>query len=71
MVQSFMGSSGVGNLELIDCTMDKFVYLEIFKQNQIQIANNLGIAQNFKLHKDNDPKHNAYICKLWAIIVLV
>ena len=67
MVWGCMTSTGIGNLEFIDGTMDKYVYLNILKQNLKQSARKLGISSNFKLYQDNDPKHTADICKLWVL----
>ncbi|GBO45338.1 hypothetical protein AVEN_222024-1 [Araneus ventricosus] len=62
-----MTSSGVGNLDFIDGTMNKYVYLDILKRNLKQSASNLGISRHFKLCQDSDPKHTADICKLWVL----
>ncbi|GBM62076.1 hypothetical protein AVEN_207296-1 [Araneus ventricosus] len=56
-----------GNLDFIDGTMNKYVYLHILKLNLKQSASNLGISRHFKLYQDNDPKHTADICKLWVL----
>ncbi|GBM10788.1 Transposable element Tcb1 transposase [Araneus ventricosus] len=62
-----MASSGVGNLDFIDGTMNKYVYLGILKRNLKQSASNLGISRHFKLYQDNEKKHIADICKLWGL----
>ncbi|GBN80605.1 hypothetical protein AVEN_264591-1 [Araneus ventricosus] len=62
-----MASSGVGNLDFIDGTMNKYVYLDILKRKLKQSASNLGISRHFKLYQDNDPKHTADIFKLWVL----
>ncbi|GBO30683.1 hypothetical protein AVEN_211102-1 [Araneus ventricosus] len=62
-----MASSGVRNLDFIDGTMNKYVYLDILKRNLKQSASNLEISRHFKLYQDNDPKHTADICKLWVL----
>ncbi|GBM91397.1 hypothetical protein AVEN_204270-1 [Araneus ventricosus] len=62
-----MAISGVGNLDFIDGTMNKYVYLDIRERNLKQSARNLGISRHFKLYQDNDPKHSADICKLWVL----
>ncbi|GBL59833.1 hypothetical protein AVEN_47754-1 [Araneus ventricosus] len=58
---------GVGNLHFIDGMMDKYMYLGILKQNLKQIAEKMAILPHYKLYQDNDPKHNAHICRLWAL----
>ncbi|GBN27051.1 Transposable element Tcb1 transposase [Araneus ventricosus] len=30
-------------------------------------AEKMGILPHYKLYQDNDPKHNAHICRLWAL----
>ncbi|GBL75493.1 Transposable element Tcb1 transposase [Araneus ventricosus] len=67
LVWGCMASSGMGNLEFIDGTMNKYVYLDILKRNLKQSASNLGISRHFKLYQDNDPKHTADVCKLWVL----
>ncbi|GBM22564.1 hypothetical protein AVEN_205950-1 [Araneus ventricosus] len=62
-----MTSSGVGNLDFIDGTMNKYVYLDILKRNLKQSASNLGISRHIKLYQEIDPKHTADICKLWVL----
>ncbi|GBO28970.1 Transposable element Tcb2 transposase [Araneus ventricosus] len=61
-----MSAVGVGNLHFIDGMMDKYMYLDILKQNLKQSAEKIGVLQHYKLYPDNDPKHNAHICRLWA-----
>ncbi|GBM80138.1 Transposable element Tcb2 transposase, partial [Araneus ventricosus] len=67
MVWGCMSAVGVGNLHFIDGIMDKCMYLGILKQNLKQSAEKMGILPHYKLYQDNDPKHNAHICKLWAL----
>ena len=43
-----MAASGTGNLVFIDSTMNKWVYLNILKNNLKQSAEKLGILSNFK-----------------------
>ncbi|GBO05172.1 hypothetical protein AVEN_45367-1 [Araneus ventricosus] len=62
-----MARSSVRNLDFIDSTMNKYVYLDILKRNLKQSESNLGISRHFKLYQDNDPKHTADICKLWVL----
>lgn len=67
MVWGCMSSAGVGNLHFIDGKMDRFVYLNILKNNVKQSAEKLGIKDNFAFYQDNDPKHTSEVCKLWLI----
>ncbi|GBO36848.1 hypothetical protein AVEN_97788-1 [Araneus ventricosus] len=62
-----MSDVGIGNLHFIDGMMDKYMYLDILKQNLKQSAEKMGILPHYKLYLDNDPKHNAHICILWAL----
>ncbi|GBM29998.1 hypothetical protein AVEN_39130-1 [Araneus ventricosus] len=67
MVLGCMSAVGVGNLHFIDGMMDKYMYLDILKQNLEQSAEKMGILPHHKLYQDNDSKHNAHICRLWAL----
>ncbi|GFX82075.1 transposable element Tcb1 transposase [Trichonephila clavipes] len=67
IVWGCMASSGFGNLHFIDGTMNKYVNLDILKQNLKQSASKLRISGHFNLYQDNDPKHTADICKLWVL----
>ncbi|GBO01040.1 Transposable element Tcb1 transposase [Araneus ventricosus] len=67
MVWGCMSAVGVGNLHFIDGITDKYMYLDILKQNLKQSAEKMGILPHYKLYQDNDPKHNARICRLWAL----
>ncbi|GBM97259.1 Transposable element Tcb1 transposase [Araneus ventricosus] len=67
MVLGCMSAVGVGNLHFIDGMMDKYMCLDILKQNLKQSAEKMGILPHYKLYQDNDPKHNAHICRLWAL----
>ncbi|GBM51833.1 hypothetical protein AVEN_25520-1 [Araneus ventricosus] len=51
-----MSAVGVGNLHFIDGMMDKYMYLDILKQNLKQSAEKMGILPHYKLYQDNDPK---------------
>ncbi|GBL87070.1 hypothetical protein AVEN_218766-1 [Araneus ventricosus] len=64
MVWGSTSAVGVGNLHFIDEMMDKYMYLDILKQNLKQSAEKMGISPHYKLYLDNDPKHNAHICRL-------
>ncbi|GBN30377.1 Transposable element Tcb1 transposase [Araneus ventricosus] len=67
MLWGCMSAVDVGNLHFIDGIMDKYMYLDILKQNLKQSAEKMGILPHYKLYQDNDPKHNAHICRLWAL----
>lgn len=67
MVWGCMSNAGVGKLHFIDGKMDKYVYLDILKQNVKQSADKLGIKNQFAFYQDNDPKHTSEVAKLWLI----
>ncbi|GBM81200.1 hypothetical protein AVEN_236413-1 [Araneus ventricosus] len=52
MVLGCMSAVGVGNLHFIDGMMDKYMYLDILKQNLKQSAEKLAYC---------------HICRLWAL----
>lgn len=58
---------GVGNLVFIDKLMDKWIYLNVLKNNIKQNAKNMGILNNFKFYADNGPKHNSYVVRSWLL----
>lgn len=61
MVWGCMSSSGPGKLVFIEGIMNKEAYLNILKQNLVQSARDLGLADDFILVQDNDPKHKARV----------
>lgn len=67
MVWGCMAAGGVGNLEFIDTTLDKYVYLGILKRNLRFSATKLGLPEVFWFQQDNDPKHTSYIVKFWLL----
>lgn len=67
MIWGCMASGGVGNLQFIESTMDKYDYLNILKRNLKQSAENLRLGDEFYFMHDNDPKHTAEVNKLWLL----
>lgn len=67
MVWACMSANGVGNLEFIETTMDKTIYLNLLKSNLLQSADKLGIRRDFRFYQDNDPKHKSGIVQSWLI----
>ena len=67
MVWGCMSGRGVGNLTFIDGIMDKWVYLNVLKENVVQSAEKLGLQGSYYFQHDNDPKHTAEIVKLWIL----
>ncbi|GBN79804.1 hypothetical protein AVEN_243359-1 [Araneus ventricosus] len=67
MVWGCISAVGDGKLHFIDGMMDKYMYLGILKQNLEQRVEKMGILPHYKFYQDNDPKYNAYICRLWTL----
>lgn len=67
MVWGCMAAGGVGQLEFIESTMDKWGYLNILKKNLKLSAENLNLSTTFLFQQDNDPKHTAEIVRLWLL----
>lgn len=67
LVWGCMSSSGLGELVFIDGIMDKFVYLNILKQNLKKSVEKLNLGENYYFQQDHDPKHTAYIVRQWII----
>ena len=63
MVWGCMTPSGTGNLIFIDGILDKYRYLNIFKNSLKESACKLGLFEDFHFQHDNDPKHTARIVK--------
>ena len=62
MVWGCFLSKGVGNLVFIDDIMDKFLYLDIVRDNLRESARIMGMDQ-FIFQQDNDPKHTSKLIK--------
>lgn len=67
MVWGCISASGVGNLVFIDGIMNKWVYLDILRNNLHTSAENMGIRNSFKLYADNDPKHSSFVAREWVL----
>lgn len=67
MVWGCMAANGVGKLQFIDTTMDKFQYLNILNENLKPSVNKLGLQDVYCFQHDNNPKHTAYIVKEWLL----
>lgn len=67
MVWSCMFGSSVKNLVFIDSIIDKWIYLNILKNNIKQNAEDMEILNNLKLYVNNDPKHNSYVARSWLL----
>ena len=69
MVCGCISSKGVGDLALINTTMDAQQYLDILKTNLIRNSNKFGFMQEikprFKFYQDNDPKHRLNMVRMW------
>lgn len=67
MVWGCMSASGVGNLVIVEDTMDQYKYIEILKNNLQASANKMGLGRNYIFQQDNDPKHSSLNAKLWIL----
>lgn len=67
MVWGCMASGGVGEMEFIESTMDKYAYLNILKTNLKKSVNRLQLDSEFWFQQDSDPKHTAEIVRLWLL----
>lgn len=67
MVWGCCGANGVGNLVFVEGNMDAKQYIEILKENLHASAEKLGIRQTFQMYQDNDPKHKAWITRMWLL----
>lgn len=67
MVWGCMAASGVGKLHFIECTMDRWVYLDVLKTNLRESVTALGIEKDFIFQQDNDPKHTSNIIREWLL----
>lgn len=67
MVWGCMAASGVGQLQFIESTMDKWGYLNILKHNLKQSAEQLNLSTTFWFQQDNDPKHTSEVVRLWLL----
>lgn len=59
LVWGCISTFGTGELVFIDSIMDKYIYLNILKNNLRKSAMKMGIVDTFKYYQDNDPKHKA------------
>ncbi|KAH8376336.1 hypothetical protein KR200_002696, partial [Drosophila serrata] len=59
VVWGCMAASRVGHLVFIDPTMDHKAYMKVLKDKLHQSASRLGLADDFWLQQDNDPKHTS------------
>ncbi|GFW22218.1 transposable element Tcb1 transposase [Trichonephila clavipes] len=62
-----MSAGGVGELAFIDGIKDKYVYLEILKDNLEKSVSKLGLGSGFIFQQDNDPKHTANTVQLYLL----
>lgn len=67
MVWGCVSAAGVGNLHFIEGNMDRFMYLNILKQNLVASARKLEIADDFRFYQDNDPKHSSRVVQEWLL----
>uniref|UniRef100_A0A0K8VY42 Transposable element Tc1 transposase n=1 Tax=Bactrocera latifrons TaxID=174628 RepID=A0A0K8VY42_BACLA len=61
MVWGCISAKGMGNLHLVQSTLDRFQYLDILKENLKQSCVTLEIKDNFIFYQNNDPKPKSAI----------
>lgn len=67
MLWGSMAASGTGNIEFIDTTMDKMLYMNILKKHVKPTVEKLKLPSDYYFQQDNDPKHTAHIVKEWLL----
>lgn len=67
MVWGCMSAAGVGNLAFIETTMDRFMYLNLLRDNLKDSVSKMGLSGSWVFQQDNDPKHTAAIVKEWLL----
>ena len=67
MVWGSMAEAMVGSLVFIQPKMDRWVYLDIIKNNLKPDAAKLKLENNWIFQQDRDQKHTAYVVKLWLL----
>ena len=58
---SVMAVVGVGNLVFTETTMDRYVFLNVLKDNLQESVSKMGLSGIWHFQQDNDPKHTAAI----------
>lgn len=67
MLRGSMAAGGTGDIEFIDATMDKMMYMNILKKHVKSAVEQLKLPSDYYFQYDNDPKHTARIVKEWLI----
>uniref|UniRef100_A0AAZ3RP71 Transposase n=1 Tax=Oncorhynchus tshawytscha TaxID=74940 RepID=A0AAZ3RP71_ONCTS len=57
--------AGTGRLVRIEGKMNGAKYRDIFDENLLQSAQDLGLGPRFTFQQDNDPKHTAKTMQEW------
>ena len=58
---------GIGKLNILDQTMDRFYYREILERNLLPSIANFGFSGGFTFMHDNDPNHTSALIKDWLV----
>ncbi|KAF2904545.1 hypothetical protein ILUMI_01634, partial [Ignelater luminosus] len=67
LVWGCMTAAGVGNLVFIDSIIDKYLYLDILKDNLQKSTVRLGLNGSYIFQQDNEPKHSARLVQEWLL----
>lgn len=62
-----MAASGIWWLHVIDCTMNKYNYLNILQSNLHKSATKRRLKDSYIFQHDNDPKQGTVIVKEWLL----
>lgn len=63
MLWACFGANGIGDITIIEGTMDKYVYRDILNNHLRSSAKKIGMKRGWTFLHDNDPKHTSNIVK--------
>ena len=65
MIWGCFSAQGVGNMSVIDGTMNAESYKKILQENLLPLVEKLRLPHDWIFQQDNDPKHTARTTKKW------
>ena len=57
IVRDCMSAAEVGNLIFIETTMNRYVYLNVLKDNLQESVSKMGLSERWFFQQDNDSKY--------------